>query len=567
MKLRAISYLIFLVGLTDAPAWAINGGTLRINPQNGWRAFEVISVGEDPAGDGYTYPMPGSFDGLGVWAPDAASLRVNINHELADAAVSELNLNLANFQTAIRNVISSGSTGGVTFVTSAQQAYGRWTANGGSTWTATSSNATTIFDHFCSSQSYKPDTFGAGRGFVDNIYITGEETFDTTGRLFAIDLANRDYYQLSGVTGSASGGIGGMPSDSFENAALLDTGDTSHVALLLSPDGGSSTMRLYIGDKGKDATGAASNSFLARNGLAYGRYYYLNGSFPATTGSSPTSGIFSTSAVGALSIAKLEDVDANPNNGTQAVQGIQETGLFQYDFNLVFSGGTFSTGLSSFSLKKLQEQHDNTDGQIGDTDNVDWTAATTLNNVSYPNGIIFVNEDSFTSPKANGETWMVTLTPGSTPTLIANDTLIAGTTESTGILDISSLVGFKPGSILLTDVQGSSSSLSVLINPYASLAGDFNGSGGVNAADYVSWRMGEGTTYSPDDYYTWREQFGQTPGSLTAGAGEVLGGAQAVPEPAGVVLAIAAAGLALCCGVFRSRRLAKPQAEIGRLHS
>ena len=35
----------------------------------------------------------------------------------------------------------------------------------------------------------------------------------------------------------------------------------------------------------------------------------------------------------------MEDIDANPNNGTQVVQAIQETGLFTYDFNLVFSGG------------------------------------------------------------------------------------------------------------------------------------------------------------------------------------------------------------------------------------
>ena len=41
--------------------------------------------------------------------------------------------------------------------------------------------------------------------------------------------------------------------------------------------------------------------------------------------------------------------------------------------------------------------------------------------------------------------------------------------ESTGILDISELVGYEAGSILLTNNQGSSSSLSVLINPDATL--------------------------------------------------------------------------------------------------
>jgi hypothetical protein len=67
-----ISYLIFLVGLAMLRR-AINGGR-RDNPQNG-RAFEVISVGEDPSGDGYTYAMPGSFDGLGVVAGCGQSVR------------------------------------------------------------------------------------------------------------------------------------------------------------------------------------------------------------------------------------------------------------------------------------------------------------------------------------------------------------------------------------------------------------------------------------------------------------------------------------------------------------
>src|SRR4051794_2152574 len=346
MKLRSalVHCCIFSSLLIAHAAWAIDGGTLRMNPRNSWRAFEVITVSDNPANDGFTWAMPGSFDGIGAWLPDAATLRLEINHELSDATVSEVNLNLGTFQTAIHNVIGSGNTGGVSFVTSAQQAYGRWTANGGSAWTTTTGVSNTSFDHFCSGQSYKPDAFGVGRGFVDNVYVTGEEGFSTgPNRLFALDLANRDFYQLSGYTGSASGGVGGMPFDSFENAALLDSGDTNHVAILLSPDGGTSIMKLYIGEKGKDAAGNASSTFLARNGLAYGRYFYLNGTFPATTASPPTSGTFSTTTTGALSIAKQEDVDANPNNGTQVVQGIQETGLFTYNFNLVFSGGSFST--------------------------------------------------------------------------------------------------------------------------------------------------------------------------------------------------------------------------------
>jgi hypothetical protein len=162
---------------------------------------------------------------------------------------------------------------------------------------------------------------------------------------------------------------------------------------------------------------------------------------------------------------------------------------------------------------------------------------------------VFVNEDSGAT---TGETWMMA-PDGSGLTLIADDVGLAGTSESSGILDISALVGYKPGSILLTDVQGSSSSLTVLINPYAALAGDFNSDGVVDAADYVVWRKGFGTIYTQTDYDVWRAQFGRTPSS---GAGAGLVQETTVPEPLAIsLILLAATGLtALCtrrCGPAR----------------
>jgi hypothetical protein len=118
--------------------------------------------------------MPGTFDGLGAWTPDSSTLRLLVNHETGDAAISEVNLNLAIFQTAISNTLSSGSTGGHIFVASAHQAYERWSSNGGTSWTNTTDNSNTSFFRFCSGQSYSANTFGAGHGFVDDVYITGE---------------------------------------------------------------------------------------------------------------------------------------------------------------------------------------------------------------------------------------------------------------------------------------------------------------------------------------------------------------------------------------------------------
>ncbi len=60
--------------------------------------------------------------------------------------------------------------------------------------------------------------------------------------------------------------------------------------------------------------------------------------------------------------------------------------------------------------------------------------------------------------------------------------------------------------------------------------GDFNHDGAVNAADYLVWRKGMGTTYTQSDYNTWRQNFG-----VSLAGGTDLVGAE-VPEPATFVL-------------------------------
>jgi hypothetical protein len=57
--------------------------------------------------------------------------------------------------------------------------------------------------------------------------------------------------------------------------------------------------------------------------------------------------------------------------------------------------------------------------------------------------------------------------------------------------------------------------------------GDFNHDNAVNAADYVVWRKGLGTMYTPADFVDWKMHFGET------GA---AGGSAAVPEPRSLLL-------------------------------
>jgi hypothetical protein len=70
----------------------------------------------------------------------------------------------------------------------------------------------------------------------------------------------------------------------------------------------------------------------------------------------------------------------------------------------------------------------------------------------------------------------------------------------------------------------------------AGVAGDYNNNGVVDAADYVVWRKGLGTTYTQDDYGVWRSHFGQT----SADGGSAATANVAVPEPASGMLVLLA---------------------------
>jgi hypothetical protein len=90
----------------------------------------------------------------------------------------------------------------------------------------------------------------------------------------------------------------------------------------------------------------------------------------------------------------------------------------------------------------------------------------------------------------------------------------------------------------LRDTQGNGWDFVALFKVVAELPpGDFNQDGTVDAADYVVWRKGVGTTYTQDDYDAWRANFGT---SLLAGSGSAIPSAEslpAVPEPATFVIA------------------------------
>ena len=279
--------------------------------------------------------------------------------------------------------------------------------------------------------------------------------------------------------------------------------------------------------------------------MAFGSYFFLNDSLPVSKGDTSIDGTFDTTSAGALNSTKLEDVDTSPSDPTRAVLGDQDSGLFTFDFDFVFSGGSFNAAASGFSITKVQNHVNDVDysgsgayaNAFGDADNVDWTAPTVINGSTYAEGLIFVNEDSGT---ANGEIWM-NAPDGSNLILIGDTVGISGAAETSGILDISQLVGYNPGSIVLTSNQGSNASLSVLINPYAQRDNaDFNGDNDVDGFDFLTWQRNLGSGTLPvqgdaqhdgdvdgPDFKVWEQQFGSPPPLFAAAA---------VPEPSAACL-------------------------------
>ena len=90
-------------------------------------------------------------------------------------------------------------------------------------------------------------------------------------------------------------------------------------------------------------------------------------------------------------------------------------------------------------------------------------------------------------------------------------------------------------------------SLVSLTPEVVAIAGDYNGDGRVDAADYVAWRKGASPNpNSIGDYNTWRLHFGES-----AGSGSVSAIGSAVPETSGWLLALAASVLFVAIGRLR----------------
>ena len=103
-------------------------------------------------------------------------------------------------------------------------------------------------------------------------------------------------------------------------------------------------------------------------------------------------------------------------------------------------------------------------------------------------------------------------------------------------------LGGPDGNLFTIDPAALASGNLTLVTGGGGLAGDFNGDGTVNAADYTVWQDELGTTYTVADYEIWKGNFGAT---------SATGSSTAVPEPAALLLCCGLVGAVL--GIRRTR--------------
>jgi Carbohydrate binding module (family 6) len=415
---------------------------------DGWKTIEVISEGDRPEGSSWT--LPGSMVGLNTFlVDDGNTLRILVNHELHDAAaISEINLDKGRLTKAIANIFRSNSVGGVEFVKSSQMAYDQWSRNNGQSWRTRVNPGETSFCTFFSSQSYDANTFGADRGFADRVHITGEKC--EGGRLFALKSSTRELYQISGITGHVEdvSDAGGMPFDSFEGAALIDTGDTEHVALMLSANGGTWTShRLYVGRKGVNEYGQRDreDNFLSRNGLMYGEWYYLGNL--SSTGAQTWSGELVTESSGSFGAEKV-DIMTNPSNPRQVAVTESNGAAYIFDFDFAFGdvegGPLIKKEQSRFTVMQIS-------GEVVGGGSL------------HPNGLDSTAPKLRNVKKGNddGRIWHLNVNGQEKESI--GRTRVDGSLF--GALDISHLLNYPPSMVMLVTKDGKPSSMTLLLNP------------------------------------------------------------------------------------------------------
>ncbi len=486
---------------------AIAGTNCVVNPLFTMGDTILNSTGALNASSAGSFSPVGTPDGLGAFALNATTVRVIMSHEIA----MPLGAGLAGYAFTLANgtVLDKGGSR-ITYIdvdkasrriVDGGLAIARMYDRAGNVVTSTSQLDLGGLDRFCSASLYEPNLFGANRGVEDRIYFAGEESGTAFGAPhggteWALDVTTGDLWALPDF------GRG-----EWENAAQVDTGTTTHVAFVLGDDTPGTALYMYVGVKNP------AGNFIERNGLKGGQLFVwkaTNGDLtpqqfhgtgqtragawvpitarvPANAGTAGYDALgykndtvlqADADALGGFSFSRPEDLSTSPTDGT--IFAFNSTGrgsLFPADnWGTTYIVDIDFANLSAptASIRIVYDSDDMGGGQfdvpqngLRCQDNMDWA----------DDGFIYIQEDQANTDGANvfgstgKETSIWRLNPANsqitrlTMTNRSNvlplgstdgDVADFGNWESSGIIDVSTLFGEAPGTLLLFDVQAHS---------------------------------------------------------------------------------------------------------------
>ena len=261
----------------------------QVTGLNGYTVDPIFTVGDTITGTtgalnsttAGNYTPIGILDGTGAYELDENTVRIFVNHEVGNTAgyaytlasgatLTGTRVSYFDIDKATLDVVDAGLAYD-TIYNRAGQVVG---SNGA---TLDTSSGPGGLNRFCSANLIEAEVFGDDRGFVDTIFFTGEET--TGGTEFALDVATGELWALPWLGRAA-----------WESVTEVDTGNTTHVALLVGDDrsgafvdlngdgdtadsgegvGPVAPILLYVGTKDT----SADANFIERNGLADGKLY------------------------------------------------------------------------------------------------------------------------------------------------------------------------------------------------------------------------------------------------------------------------------------------------------
>jgi serralysin len=509
----------------------------QMQPLEGYRVDPLFTVGET-LGD---YTPIGILDGTGAYSLNDTTVRVLVNHEVSNnvgykytltsgAELTGARISYFDIDKRTLKIVDSG----LAFDT----IYNRAGEEVTPTTPLDTIEGEFGLDRFCAANLMEAYQFGNGRGFADTIYFAGEET--NNGTEFALNVETNELWALPWLGVAAWESVTELDTGTTDKVALLIGDDRGPAPLYLyvgtkgidydnngqinflernGLTGGN--LYAWVADdpsNNADVIEADARDFSGTGNSTKGRFVEVDiyDETGALTGYDDLG--FATqdtqdalaADVNAFLMSRPEDLATNPNQGNQAVvASTGRTGIFDdadvwgttYIVDVNFTD--LANGNIGGDIKILYDGNDfetngvsHPDYGLRSPDNLDWA----------DNGKIYLQEDRAISSSLFGATsgeeasiWSIdpdATNPETTLTRVAQIDRTAvpsgqsdpvpndiGNWESSGILDISTLLGNEPGTVLLFNVQAHSLRDGNIINVPGI---DTDGDGTVEANDNLA---------------------------------------------------------------------------------